>query len=128
MKTLKTYLIDAENREAEVVEVEDDLDAFYKLLNCDCFDITKRKIGGKWFQIMCDDIGLWKEGNMPSALTEDMRVGLVGNILVFPSIDSPDLHSLSDEEIEHLRDNTYVYTCSDGYFHPCLLTDNPIGY
>ena len=57
---LRMLLIDVWNSNAQFVEIKDDLDDFYRLLNCDTIDIVQRSIGGVVYEIICDDNGLFR--------------------------------------------------------------------
>ena len=105
---MKAFLLDAENRQTRTVEVDDTdhLTEYYKLLNCEIVDITSRKIGGKYFDIVADDEGLMKENPIVSALDTEWQPALVGNLL-FCNYDpeTGEEVSLTDEDIQLLRDN-----------------------
>ena len=42
---MKAYLIDVANRESKVVDIQDNLETYYSLINCDCIAIVTRYIG-----------------------------------------------------------------------------------
>lgn len=90
----------------EVKEVEcDDLDDYYKYLRCDCFDITQRKIDGKYFDIFCDDNGTFVEHPIVSALDSTNDPMLVGN-LIFANADAEgNTTSLSDDDVAWIKGN-----------------------
>lgn len=86
--------------ETEVETLQD----IYEALRCDCFDIAYRKIGGrKRFDIFCDDIGLFAENPIVSALDEKMCPALVGNLLFANHDYEGETTSLSDEDIETIK-------------------------
>ena len=78
---MKAFLIDVKNNEAKAVETDGGLDSLYKLTDCTCIDIAVRKIGGKWFDIVCDDEGLFRDDIKISAVNRDGEPMLVGNLL-----------------------------------------------
>ena len=84
-KILRGVLVDVENEKVSVVEIPDELDEFYKILNCSCIDIVRRKIGRKHFEIICDDEGLFRDTPKISAIDNLGNVQLVGNILIVGS-------------------------------------------
>lgn len=90
-----------------VYETEvDDLQDIYDALRCDCFDIAYRKVGGKKkFDIFCDDIGLFAENPIVSALDEKMCPALVGNLLFANHDMEGNTTSLSDEDVQIIKDN-----------------------
>ena len=75
------YFVDPEGQ-ACVVEIPNSLDGYYKLLDCQTIDIVRRKIGGKYYDIVCDDEGLFKETVMVSAVDKDNKAMLVGKLLI----------------------------------------------
>ena len=103
---MKAYLLDVENKVRKAVEIDDDnhLQEYYKYLNCSIVDITSRKVGGKWFDIIADDEGMLKENPIVSALDSNTQPALVGNLL-FCNYDSEtgEEVSLTDDDIEHLE-------------------------
>ena len=86
------------------VECDNDkLQTYYDVLGCDCFDIANRYIDGKRFDIFCDDMGLFNDNPIPSALDNDLKPVLVGN-LIFANHDyAGNTISLSEEDISHIR-------------------------
>ena len=82
---LRGVLVDVENETVRVVEIPDELDSFYKILNCDCIDIVVRAIGGrcrKKFNIVCDDEALLKNAPRISAIDNLGNVQLCGNLFI----------------------------------------------
>lgn len=112
-KKLKGFLIDPINGTAGVVDFVDKLDVLYKLLNCDCIDITVRKVGKFEYYIVCDDEGLLKDKVIPTAFNENNEPALVGNLLFCNHDDEGNLASISDEQLQelerHLGQHVYKY-------------------
>ena len=94
---------------SKVEEVEcNELQDFYDAIGCDCFDIAHLKIGEKYFDCFVDDEGLFKENPIPSAISKEKEILLVGNI-VFANHDSAgNTTSLSDDDIEMIKRNIVV--------------------
>ena len=97
-----------------VTEVEcNDLRDYHKALDCDCFDIAHLKIGDKYFDCFVDDNGLFADDPLPSAITKEKDVLLVGNI-VFANHDSEgNTTSLSDNDIKMIKQNIVIGTRTD---------------
>lgn len=55
---MKGLLIDVHNAKIQEVEVSE-LDDYYKWIGCENIDITSRKIGGRIYDIICDDEGFF---------------------------------------------------------------------
>lgn len=98
MGKLKTLLLDVINDRVMEMEIEDDLDTFYKYLNCRCITIINVEIGGRRFDVMCDDEGLLKDRPIISAINKEADIVLVGNLLFFNSSSGGDLTSLTPED------------------------------
>lgn len=79
---LRGVLVDVEQETVSVVEIPDELDEFYKILNCDCIDIVVRWIGSKLFNIVCDDEALLKETPKISAIDNLGQPMLCGNLFI----------------------------------------------
>ena len=122
-KVIKGFMVDVENRKAHPCEVERNLESYYGLLNCDLIDITARKIGGKYYDIILDDEGLFKDNPIPAAFCEDGSP-LVGNILIVGLPDMNDENgyetSLSDADIKEIARHIQ-FAFIDGKVFPILM-------
>ena len=94
------------------------LDDYYKYLECDTFDIATRNIGGRYYDIYVDDIGLFAEHPIVTAISSEFKPMLVGN-LIFANHDSQgNTTSLSDEDIAHIKNNVIaIYDMQEGDSH-----------
>lgn len=108
----KMFLITAE--ETKVVKASE-LEDYYRLIGCDCIDIVARKIGDKYFEIICDDEGLLKENPRISAIDKNkMKPALVGNLLIAgPTDEDGELTSLTDKDIELIKNNLLSALAAD---------------
>lgn len=85
-------------------EVEcDELQDFYEALKCRCFDIAYRKVGDRYFDIFCDDEGLFAEKPIVSAVDAGMKPALVGNLIFAHHDSAGNTTRVTDEDIEHIR-------------------------
>jgi hypothetical protein len=98
------YFIDPCGR-AIVVEIPKDLNGYYKLLGCNTIDITRRKIGGKYYDIICDDEGLFKETVMVSAVDGSGSAMLVGKLLICNHDENGNEASLTQDDILNIEAN-----------------------
>lgn len=121
---LKMMLLDVENETVSELDVQDDLDEFYRLLHCDCIDIVERTVAGRQFTFVVDDFGLLKENPKIAALDDTWNPMLIGNLLIcHTDFDSCELTALSDDDVRYLK--SHIHTIStrqfpDGY--PMLLS------
>ena len=102
---MKYLLIDVINNDVRLVEANG-LDDFYKLLNCRCIDITRRKIGDIGCNLIVDDEGLLIDNPIVSAIDVSGTPCLFGNILVASgrTVDG-ELTELTDEELQEVMFN-----------------------
>lgn len=106
MQKKQTLLVDVQNGDVKILRVKDELETFYELLQCRCIDIVTRRIGGKIFDIVCDDEGLLTESPRPSAITDvGGEVMLVGNLMFFHHDAEGNLVELGQSDIAHLIKN-----------------------
>lgn len=104
MRNITGVLIDVRNETAGVTTIPDTLEAYYDALHCDCIDIVMRTIGGRAFDIVCDDEGLLKDEPKVSAVNDLGEPMLVGNLFICKSEDG-ELISLSEDEREYVMDH-----------------------
>lgn len=109
---MKYLLIDVINNDIRLVEAND-LDDFYKLLNCRCIDIIYRKIGDTECTLIVDDEGLLKTDPIISAIDVSGSPCLVGNILIASNrtVDG-ELTELTSEEVQDIMFNVTEITTS----------------
>jgi hypothetical protein len=113
-----------EAAKASVVEISDELESYYKLLDCSLIEFTERKIltgkptedkDEKNFNIVCDEEGLLKPDPKISAIDIYGNPELVGKLFITGLAKNGNLTSLSKEEQDRvLRGCRKFYT----RFHP----------
>ena len=121
------YLNVNEEKKPEIVDIEDDLKTYYKLIQCDSIDIVTRNIRKIPYSIVCDDEGLFVTSPKISAIDDNYQPQLVGNLVIcgMPD-DEGELTGLSEDDILNiLRRITFLHTIKhpDGYH--LLKIDNP---
>ena len=79
---MKTILLNVYEEKVQIIDIEPTLDEYYKTLDCSCIDIVERKIGGKFYDVMCDDEGLFREPQKISAINDMGEPMFVGNLLL----------------------------------------------
>ena len=101
--TFKGFLIRTDGRCEEcTINKETELADLYAALECDMIDITCRKIGGKFYDVVCDDEGLLKDAPVLTAVTKTGEPMLCGNLLI-ANHEGPELTSLTDEDIKRIK-------------------------
>ena len=111
MSIVTGVLIDTVNRKASIHTVNSDtLQAYYDILNCNTFDIATRKIGKKYYDIFCDDEGLYQSNPVVSALSANGEPMLVGNLFVTRTDSNGETISLSLGEIREVMEHTIHLT------------------
>lgn len=99
---MRSFILNVNENKAGMIEVEDSLNRFYELLDCETIDIPERAVGGVWYDIVCDDEGLLKPDPFVSGLDEDTEPMLVGSLLFFHHDEDGNLTELSEEDISNL--------------------------
>lgn len=100
---IKGILVDVSKRSISVLEIEDTLEQYYKILNCNCIDIVPRRIGSILCRVICDDEGRLKENQIVSAINVDVNIEFVGNIFIVGyDVIGGELTSLEDEFIDYI--------------------------
>ncbi|MBQ6980024.1 MAG: DUF3846 domain-containing protein [Clostridia bacterium] len=84
----------------KIKHIEDNIDTFYKLINCNSVEMPQRQINGKYFTIICDEEGTLKSNPIVSACSHKGDAMLVGNLIItgLPDIKG-NLTGLSDSDI-----------------------------
>ena len=121
---LTLFLVSIEGKKAEKVVIEHSLQAFYDTIHCvyDTIDIVSRKIGEKYFDIICDDDGLAREPHHCSAVDKEGNPMLVGSFLVANHDASGDTRSLTDEDIALIKKSVQlVRTRNMQDLHPIIV-------
>lgn len=110
----RVLVLDVENNAVREAEVSEDINTIYRELGCDMFDIANRKIGDRRFDIFCDDIGLFRDKPIVSAINaNDLSPMLVGNLL-FANHDSEGRTvGLTDQDVAVIRDNMAMVVSSE---------------
>lgn len=104
-KRITAVLVDTEKEIFGIVNIPNELDAFYKALGCRCIDITTHRIGKTVAEIICDDEGLLVEAPKISAINNLGQAQLVGSILIVGPADSEgNLTSLSSKDANYILD------------------------
>ena len=112
-KMLTAVVIDTQKNTIDVREVKDDIHEFYKVLNCDIFDIARRKIGGKPYDILCDDMGRYVAEPIVSAVNPFfLQDYFVGNLMIV-NHKGEDLTSLTPTDIARIYAHIGKYTDGD---------------
>lgn len=109
MREINVFVVKPLQRVGKVVTIDgDDYTAMYPLLDCACFDIPRRTVGGVEFDIFCDDEALYAEKVAVGLLYDDQRYNLVGNLVFTHSDDEGNTIGLTNDEIRMLYDHLFI--------------------
>lgn len=110
--------VNAEKHSAAPISIESKLDAYYELLDVSCIDIVSRKIGGKYYDIICDDEALLKANPICSMIDSDGKPMLFGNLFICSHDGEGNEISLSPDDIPRiLRKMQPVLVVKDNQFN-----------
>lgn len=99
---MKTLLLNVEENKVEIIDIEDTLEAMYEAIGCDIIEGYTRKIGGRWFDVVCDGDGCFRENPKISAISDMGEPMFVGNLLFF-NRDGENWTALKDEDVEYIK-------------------------
>lgn len=111
MKVLKF-----EKGQAHVEEIESNLKSYYKILNCDLIDILEIKINKKYYSIILDQEGKYKNNHIPNLIFINKNneiIDYIANDFILCNIEETDEGlteaSLNDSDIKEIL--SYLKTC-----------------
>ena len=99
MGKITGIFVDTKNKTASAITVDDELETYYKLLDCKWIEIAPRKIGNSIVNIICDEEGLLKQDPLMSAV-DGIGNGILAGSLFITGLtdDEGDLTSLAEED------------------------------
>lgn len=104
---MKSFILDAKKQETRLAEIEAELEVYYDIIGTDIVEIPTRYIGGKAFDIICDEEALLKEEKIPSAINPSGTMPLFGTLIFAHHNDEGEMIGLDEEDIKilmkHLR-------------------------
>ena len=105
-KLIKAYLVDTEKQETRPVEIEDELETYYRMLNCDTIEIHTIALGPESIEYDCvmDEEARLKVESRLSAIDCGLRAVFLGSLMVVGKADGKgELTSLTDDDIEYIE-------------------------
>ena len=106
------YFNEKENNKISIEDIKDDIDVFYKMLDCRAFDMPYRKIGNKHYIIICDDEGLLTNRAVSAVNLDRKEVMLVGSLLIVNYAHDGNITGLDDVDIATIL--SHCYETKDG--------------
>lgn len=110
---------------------EDRLQRYYSLLGCDLIDIVVVQIGGKSFDCICDDEGLFKDNRVAICWqSQEPDPHIVGKVLLCHNDGKGDETSIEEDDFNLILDSLAVVSARDGFHYPVIVEDEekPFGY
>lgn len=103
---MRGFLVDVNNSKFEVIQTDKDFQLcnYYDFLNCDTIDIVRRRIGNRYYEVICDDEGLLKAGNKISAVDSELTTMFVGNLFIRGQAREGEMTNLTLNDINHIKD------------------------
>lgn len=100
---IKVFKFDGEG--GKVIEIENNLESYYKEIGCSLIEIPVRKIGDTYFDVVCDEEGLFVEEPKVTAIDEGYRPMLVGTLLICHHNEEGELTSLQEGDEETINNS-----------------------
>ena len=124
---MRAILLDVKNKRFTKVNVKDDAAEWARLCNCKYVEQIHCNIDHKPFTIICDEDGLLKSDQIPSALDVNNKVALVGNLLIFDYSAGINMKELSKDNARYVINNianVAMHTPTGTDIRPMLLNVN----
>lgn len=123
VKKLIGLKVNADTGVLESIACDDELEIFYEHIGCEWIDIPHRKIGDKYYPIISDDEGLFKEHPVCTAIDPAGNQMLVGTLLIFNDGFEGELDSLTADDIKNIQRNVYYGIYPDGRMQAVIMAD-----
>lgn len=104
---MKVFLIDTHGK-PQIIDTPGGLPEWRRLIGCDLIDIVSWKIGGRRFDIILDDEGLFKPGARVSALDDHEQPAAVGNLVVCRHDGRGHEVTLTENDLKHILTNIVI--------------------
>lgn len=127
-RKIKGVLVNVNKGTVEPVELDKSLNGYYAALDCRCIDIVQRTIGGKVFEIICDDEGLMVSNPIPSGVAYSGEILLYGNLFVVGFNGVNDVESLTDADARYVMRHLVELRHHDGKEFKKHLALMGVGY
>lgn len=109
MGKITGIFVDTKNKKTSVLTVDDELETYYKLLNCNLIEIVPRKIGNSIVNIICDEEGLLINDPLMSAVDGAGNGMLAGSLFITGLADDEgELTSLTEEDRQQVLEKCMV--------------------
>lgn len=106
MKEIRVFYLDPKSNTAEERTITDSLETFYELIGCQLVEFATRSIGRKrrYFDIICDEEGVFVDSPYISAINEYGDPMLVGSLIIIGGADDEgELVGLTDNDIAYIK-------------------------
>lgn len=111
---------------ASFSRVKADLNEYYERINCRCIDIAGIKIDGKYYDVICDDEGLLKDGDIYCTIaTPSGRVLIVGNVIICHHNDEGEETSITRAEAFNILCNHTAFSIQNDHGILVIIADEP---
>ena len=107
-----------------VHEVENDIDEYHRLLDCDTFDVTGVRVNGVRYDVFCDDEGLFKSNPKPSIADPKGNVRIVGKCFFAGHDESGETISLTRAECKGILDRVRMVVDRSGRYYEIVMCDS----
>ena len=86
-----------------VTEIENRLDSYYPIIDCNTINIVSRRFAGRRLDVICDDEGLFTDHPVVTAIDTEYHPMLVGTIVIVRHDDEGETVSLTSEDVKAVR-------------------------
>ena len=101
-------------------QITDELDTYYNIIKCQCIDIVSRQINGEWYEVVCDDEGLFCPEPIVTAVSAEGKPELVGGLVILRYGGEGKLTGLEPEDVLRLS-NAVQYSIQKDKLQPVIV-------
>ena len=107
MKKVKVLTLEVDHKiraiipHVRFIDSDNTLEEMYRLIGCDLIDIAQVKVGGKFFDVYCDDEFLLKDNPVPTLFIDNETV-LCGNLIFTTRNDEGKAAKITNDDVKKL--------------------------
>ena len=99
---ITAYIVN-KNGSHSIKNIENNLETYYSIIDCDTIDIVSRRFAGRYLDVICDDCGLLTDNPVATAVDTGYHPMLVGTLIIVRHNEEGETISLTEEDLKAIR-------------------------
>lgn len=94
----------------EFMEITDELATYYTLIDCDTIDMVVKKIGDRYYNVVCDDVALYDPDFIITMIDPDYKDDIIAGTIVITGLADADgnLTDLTDDDAKNISNHIHL--------------------